>query len=479
MGDGSGGVALTCTDGSPPRAWGARRLPLLQHGQHRFTPTCVGSARPGSSRGQWAPVHPHVRGERNWSRTRRRPVSGSPPRAWGARTGPGGSWLGSGSPPRAWGAHGRRPAQGRLRRFTPTCVGSTRRPRADGGRPAVHPHVRGEHGARTPARAGPAGSPPRAWGARLPAVFDRFRHRFTPTCVGSTRPPASARPIAPVHPHVRGEHVIPAAAPWLDSGSPPRAWGALHDRGADRGPDRFTPTCVGSTPTPRGRPRPAPVHPHVRGEHFGRLRAISWAHGSPPRAWGAHIPILVNDRLTRFTPTCVGSTSGSRDHRGRPPVHPHVRGEHRLRSSAAAGNCGSPPRAWGARHAVVAVAMTARFTPTCVGSTLPGEAEGTDDTVHPHVRGEHWPGAYGATRIDGSPPRAWGAHRERLADEPIGRFTPTCVGSTFKWPPTTVGATVHPHVRGEHVAIQQRIKELHGSPPRAWGARSSIAARHR
>ena len=50
--------------GSPPRPWGPPAVPSRTAGVARFTPTPVGTARPGATRQTPYPVHPHARGDR-------------------------------------------------------------------------------------------------------------------------------------------------------------------------------------------------------------------------------------------------------------------------------------------------------------------------------------------------------------------------------------------------------------------------------
>ena len=198
---------LAHTYGSPPRAWGIRRLIHRRPALARFTPTCVGNTLGTACLTDCAPVHPHVRGEyRKLYRS---------------------SFCGCGSPPRAWGILEQRQQAVSGRRFTPTCVGNTQiRPFAGPSCP-VHPHVRGEYRNVCENASSAFGSPPRAWGIlrSLHSLHKDFR--FTPTCVGNTCREGSMRSRASVHPHVRGEY----AATWNRSGSM----------------TRFTPTCVGNT----------------------------------------------------------------------------------------------------------------------------------------------------------------------------------------------------------------------------------------
>ena len=153
--------------GSPPRAWGILEVAKRDGWTPRFTPTCVGNTQSTVSPSRSAAVHPHVRGEYGVPDARRTDCAGSPPRAWGIRRH---SVLSS--PPT---------------RFTPTCVGNTLWPRFGYRFRAVHPHVRGEYAVRYRRDPSRRGSPPRAWGIRAPWRPTWSSRRFTPTCVGNTR----------------------------------------------------------------------------------------------------------------------------------------------------------------------------------------------------------------------------------------------------------------------------------------------------
>ena len=133
--------------------------------------------------------------------------------------------------------------------------------------------------------------------------------------------------------------------------------------------DRFTPTCVGTTPGFLVEIAHHQVHPHVRGDNYEfqlqRLQRL----GSPPRAWGQLTPADLPEKVVRFTPTCVGTT---RLREGLGPagkVHPHVRGDNASVWTDGFFDPGSPPRAWGIR-----LSQFANFR---------------RHTVHPHVRGEY------------------------------------------------------------------------------------------
>ena len=253
----------------------------------RFTPTRVGTTSTRSTVTITTPVHPHARGDNH-------------SRAYSTAKAPG-------SPPRAWGQPTRLVAMPRVQRFTPTRVGTT----------AVIPSL----------RAFPIGSPPRAWGQRNRLGATCFPSRFTPTRVGTTSSRTSSLPSEPVHPHARGDNVVRKWRRTCLTGSPPRAWGQPARRRGRAQPIRFTPTRVGTTPSPMTSRSAVAVHPHARGDNnFSTLRIAS-ATGSPPRAWGQHLAVDPTDMAGRFTPTRVGTTRPPNSGSNRVSVHPHARGD--------------------------------------------------------------------------------------------------------------------------------------------------------
>src|SRR5262249_9508833 len=94
-------------------------------------------------------------------------------------------------------------------------------------------------------------------------------------------------------------------------GSPPRAWGRLWCDGLGVGNHRFTPTCVGTAPLRKDRKGKPAVHPHVRGDGDPLCPMPPCLIGSPPRAWGRLIPLQLFQERERFTPTCVGTARHS------------------------------------------------------------------------------------------------------------------------------------------------------------------------
>ncbi len=173
------------------------------------------------------------------------------------------------------------------------------------------------------------------------------------------------------------------------SGSPPRVWGipkSLRFTGLDF---RFTPTCVGNTTLRWSRTSSRTVHPHVCGEYFFTMSAMTVTCGSPPRVWGIRSCQIYHYHIQRFTPTCVGNTRVDNIVGMHVPVHPHVCGEYLVIDRKTLARNGSPPRVWGIPGKGRRIACCRRFTPTCVGNTPAISLPSLYAPVHPHVCGEY------------------------------------------------------------------------------------------
>src|SRR5437764_367239 len=72
------------------------------------------------------------------------------------------------------------------------------------------------------------------------------------------------------------------------------------------------------------------------------------------------------------------------------------------------GHGGSPPHAWGIPVLTCRSGDPERFTPTRVGNTSSERCRGSNTSVHPHTRGEYVALMVGSTWALGSPPHAWG-----------------------------------------------------------------------
>ncbi len=253
VGNAYGCLPLIETKPVHPHARGERvAANELPSGRYRFIPTHVGNARTGAEAPMQVTVHPHARGER----------SGQP------RTGS----MKTGSSPRTWGTHEGPDMRFVIGRFIPTHVGNAMAASLDCSL-AI-------------------GSSPRTWGTLFGSLRLVGVSRFIPTHVGNAPCRGAGRPVAPVHPHARGERDEIDTDDVETIGSSPRTWG---------------------TPRPQssGRMRP-PVHPHARGERTDAWKREVAYGGSSPRTWGTLGQSAGALRMTRFIPTHVGNASPSR-----------------------------------------------------------------------------------------------------------------------------------------------------------------------
>jgi len=162
------GVRETNLEGSSPRARGALINEPLPDPDEGIIPACAGSTVVPTLCDCAHRDHPRVRGEHDASTSNSVGVTGSSPRARGAR-----GDVHQGDPPGG---------------IIPACAGSThvRRfhpiPRQD------HPRVRGEHLGDKYAQNRGQGSSPRARGARFRPRPFRGTRGIIPACAGSTLP---------------------------------------------------------------------------------------------------------------------------------------------------------------------------------------------------------------------------------------------------------------------------------------------------
>ena len=171
-------------------------------------------------------VHPHTRGVYCHQVHSVGGGFGSSPHTWGIlNTGLWAKRCRLGSSPHTWGIlyiEGRKLL---LYRFIPTHVGYTRcRPNRRTGQP-VHPHTRGVYLSIRIQAGIVCGSSPHTWGIPIRRRSQIQHHRFIPTHVGYTSPPAFFREIVPVHPHTRGVYAPQGDYELHLSGSSPHTWG--------------------------------------------------------------------------------------------------------------------------------------------------------------------------------------------------------------------------------------------------------------
>ncbi len=197
----------------------------------------------------------------------------------------------AGSSPHPWGTrwHDQRRRLGL--RFIPTPVGNTS---------AIHCTMPRQDG-----------SSPHPWGTRPSAEARSTAVRFIPTPVGNTMMAWLVNPSDAVHPHTRGEHAFRMSAGISLAGSSPHPWGTPGGERRRVHGQRFIPTPVGNTPRNRDGEHSAAVHPHTRGEHVLPSVMTLTLAGSSPHPWGTRGIGFRIPRCSRFIPTPVGNTFSS------------------------------------------------------------------------------------------------------------------------------------------------------------------------
>ena len=191
-------------------------------------------------------------------------------------------------------------------------------------------------------------------------------------------------------------------------------------------------------------------HPHIHGEH----------------------PVLGMDFHggNRITPIYMGSTLAQSANGWFLWDHPHIHGEHAVFAPPDTSNSGSPPYTWGAPYRDGQRRFIDGITPIYMGSTPGGIYRQGKPGDHPHIHGEHPIRSYCRLTLIGSPPYTWGALMVAFKGGLFLGITPIYMGSTWLILAVLKGFKDHPHIHGEHAIYGRRTLAVLGSPPYTWGA---------
>ena len=146
--------------------------------------------------------------------------------------------------------------------------------------------------------------------------------------------------------------------------------------------------------------------------------------------WGTLAQKLGISEQYRITPTCVGNTNPFLRTFVKTEDHPHLCGEHVSSVRRCVCSIGSPPPVWGTPSSLYNWPYKYGITPTCVGNTYACITSGNRYKDHPHLCGEHVALDHATTAELGSPPPVWGTHWDDENAFWCSRITPTCVGNT-------------------------------------------------
>ena len=174
---------------------------------------------------------------------------------------------------------------------------------------------------------------------------------------------------------------------------------------------RFIPAYAGNASAPGFRGRPSSVHPRIRGERASTRLMAHTVPGSSPHTRGTlRVPCCRRWHI-RFIPAYAGNAVRRSSPCSTLTVHPRIRGERSMCSSTLWMNVGSSPHARGTHHADNRRSWRGRFIPACAGNAPPCHAPMMARPVHPRMRGERWMQTSAAHRWVGSSPHTRGTRR--------------------------------------------------------------------
>ncbi len=193
------------------------------------------------------------------------------------------------------------------------------------------------------------GSSPHARGTHHHHTGVHHTGRFIPACAGNTGLCSNGPMPPPVHPRMRGEHVVVLRAQRCRGGSSPHARGTLFQTQSISQRRGFIPACAGNT--------------------VFRQLSHCFLSGSSPHARGTRPQFEGDLSRSRFIPACAGNTRAVEGAHPGVSVHPRMRGEHVQTRLSKRLRAGSSPHARGTRFAFRGVCRRVRFIPACAGNT--------------------------------------------------------------------------------------------------------------
>jgi len=310
-------------------------------------------------------------------------------------------------------------------------------------------------------------------------IFDPIAGRAIPTCVGTRLLARWGERVSPGHPHVCGDEPPASFEGHLRLGPSPRVGGrGSHERTRSRSA-RAIPTCVGTNGPSRCSASRHAGHPHVCGDEGVETAGRAVTNGPSPRVWGRAVFLGGRFAVPRAIPTCVGTRSSRfRDVR-KGPGHPHVCGDEVDGPKLGTGADGPSPRVWGRGPRSDMSYCRRRAIPTCVGTSRPRCRPSTPIPGHPHVCGdESNPGTI-KDACFGPSPRVWGRDQVLQVLRGEARAIPTCVGTSSQGSLCVGPSTGHPHVCGDELRGEHRMRLESGPSPRVWGRAHPLPARWR
>ena len=164
------------------------------------------------------------------------------------------------------------------------------------------------------------------------------------------------------------------------------------------------PTHAGKTAPRSPRSRPAPAHPHSRGENRPLTSAWFVTLGSSPLTRGKRGDGFAAQPAGGLIPTHAGKTRGRADRLSSLPAHPHSRGENVAVAGTLTLVAGSSPLTRGKLLRRDHRRVLRGLIPTHAGKTRHASGAPSLSWAHPHSRGENSERLCRAGRLRGSSP---------------------------------------------------------------------------
>ncbi len=201
------------------------------------------------------------------------------------------------------------------------------------------------------------------------------------------------------------------------------------------------------------------------------IRLIQGLNGTRPPAQGTNCQAVPAEGPTEHPRLRAGTTATSASEPRPPAEHPRLRGDHCGSASGSVVYVGTPPPARGPRTSRRRRWLCRRNTPACAGTTREPRLPRSRRPEHPHLRGDHAAlQAPGCQRI-GTPPPARGPPKGEFQRSSKSRNTPACAGTTASKPLPPSVAEEDPRLRGDHNRIAATAAVIVGTPPPARGPR--------
>mgnify|MGYP007084074620 CR=1 FL=1 len=207
---------------------------------------------------------------------------------------------------------------------------------------------------------------------------------------------------------MRGERTVAVMIRSAPYGSSPHTRGTRPPAARCGRASRFIPACAGNARRSPGPSGATSVHPRIRGERSGSIGAPPPPGGSSPHTRGTRADDRRCHPGSRFIPAYAGNAT--------------------LFSRSS---------------------LSVRFIPAYAGNARPHARATGCFSVHPRIRGERWMQTSAAHRWVGSSPHTRGTRRPAARAVAAWRFIPAYAGNAEKWLEGAVMGAVHPRIRGE------------------------------